>query len=213
MLNATEKHHGKFPKPSRENPETSLRFPHQRHPHGLFQKYPYVVGTEATHNGQGQAGATRIPQLMCQWQLAIRGWCTVQPCVLKCSCLQRLASLHTLHPQPQTNPTHPGMVLNPGTPTHVTGNCLNPRASKGPKSLAYIWYSKSAKRHVVRKVSLEMGSTSHTRPKPGDQRGLEGRHLFWDTPEEDTRTQPYTATSSLTFRFLHPFHVFPHTET
>lgn len=66
----------------------------------------------------------------------------MQPCVLKCTRLQRVASrlsgsqtLYTTAPNKPHSPVH---GIQPCIPAHVTENHLNPRASKDPKSLVYI---------------------------------------------------------------------------
>lgn len=120
------------------------------HPRGFFQKYPCAVGKEAVHKSHHHT----MP--MCRWWLGTecshvfwsvhvcRGWLLDYP-----------GHRHSI-PQPQTNPTHPCMAFNPCIPAHITENHLNPRASKDPKSLVSIWYSKSAQKHAVRKVNLEI---------------------------------------------------------
>lgn len=106
----------------------------------------------------------------------------MQPCVLKCTSLQRVASRglsgsQTLYTTAPNKPTHLCMACNPCIPAHITENHLNPRASKDPKSLVYIWYSKSAQKRAVRKGKLEIGDggcLSHPGPRAqtrGSQQG------------------------------------------
>lgn len=107
LLNPIAKYRGNFPKPSRENPETSLRFPRQRPSHGLFRKHPSVVGTGAIHKNQGWAGITG--HLNC----CANGDGRAQHCVLQCASARvtamrssRSQTLHTYSTKWTHTPVH-----------------------------------------------------------------------------------------------------------
>lgn len=182
----------------------------------VFFKNTLVWWEQRLLNSQGQAGATGIPQLMCQWPLAIRGRRAVQPCVVRRTSLQRVTSTrisgsHTLCAYSHKHsPEHGVQPQSSCTCCCESSKSNSLKRSKTPGLYLVLQISKE-----TRSEKRESGDEEHIthEAQAWDQRELEGRHPLRDTPQEVTGTQPYTSTRSLTFPFLHPFHVFPHTET
>jgi hypothetical protein len=89
----------------------------------------------------------------------------------------------------QMNPTHPCMVFKPSIPAHVTENCLSPRTSKGPKSLACLYLTLQISTETCSQKSNrgDGGCTVHPGPKSGDQREPAGRHPLCSAHEDGAR--------------------------